>query len=110
GDETRSVHTQAWVKGPDSGPSRPAQEHTMDALRLDVDGNLTEVTFGDSSLKALQEGVGGIVDCVSLSDTIDMWVHDEGMFMFAVNPFASAIAPVIRGQRLQDFHGAVVFT
>lgn len=68
----------------------------MDALRLDVDGTITELTFDpEGSLATLQQGVGGIVDCVALSDSVDMWLHDEAAFIYKVNPVATEIAHII---------------
>lgn len=83
----------------------------MDAIRLDVDGTITELTFtpGDT-LTTLQEGVGGLVTCLDLSPEIDMWLDDEGVYTKEPNPYATAVARVYFGQRTQVFYGPAVFT
>jgi hypothetical protein len=63
------------------------------------DGNL---------LDHLQQAVGGLVDAVSLTPVLDMWLNDEGMFRCEVNPIASVLAASYG--MTQPYFGAAVFT
>lgn len=74
-----------------------------------------EWTLEDQScLSALQAAVEGYVDVVRLTDTLDMWVNDEGAFTAPLNPLASAISSVYSARshvpRQPFFYGTVVFT
>ncbi|MPV50120.1 DUF3846 domain-containing protein [Pseudactinotalea sp. HY160] len=93
--------------------ARQPAEATQVALRLDVDGSLTALTLPEtgSSLKVLQRGVGGTVDVVGVRRGMDMWLHDEGLFIYEVNKFATTIAhELLDGNIHQSFHGPAVFT
>src|SRR5699024_9187320 len=84
---------------------------TATALRLDVDGRLTELDLAsDRTLPVLQDAVGGRVDCVGLRAGLDMWIHDEGMFDHPWNAYATNIARQVLGHMTQKFFGPVVFT
>lgn len=69
---------------------------------------------GQTCLGALQAAVQGYVDVVRLTDTLDMWVNEEGAFTAALNPLASAIAAVFSARtgtaRQPYFYGPAVFT
>lgn len=85
------------------------------ALRIDDAGSITEITWAEGeSLPALQSAVGGLIDVVQLAPDLDLWVHDEGLYLFEPNPHATAVATVFAAQagaRLaQAFHGPAVFT
>lgn len=82
------------------------------ALRLDIDGSLSELTLPTKggTLRTLQAGVGGTVDVVRVGNGLDMWLHDEGVFVHEVNKFATTIAWELLGGGTQAFYGPVVFT
>ena len=43
-------------------------------------------------LAALQAAVGGSIECVSLIDEIDLWVHEEGLIIgLPLNAFATGM-------------------
>lgn len=51
----------------------------MKALIIRTTGEVETVEFAeDTALAALQEGVGGWVQAVDLSDTLTLWVNEEG--------------------------------
>lgn len=68
----------------------------------------------DSCLSALQTAVEGYVDVVRLTDSLDMWVNDEGVFTAPLNPLAGAISSIYSARsgtpRQPYFYGTVVFT
>lgn len=84
---------------------------TTIALRLDVDGNLTELDLNQGRiLSVLQRSVDGPVDCVGLRAGLDMWLSDEGMFDHPWNAYATNIARQVLGHMTQKIFGPVVFT
>lgn len=91
---------------------------TVEQLRVVVvfeDGTLRHDTWtltpGRDCLTHLQEAVGGIVDCVGLSPTVDLWVHDEGLYRCAPNPMATALAHALAERDLTTpLFGPAVFT
>lgn len=81
------------------------------ALLMSTDATTQELAPAPGNLlQALQAGVGGIVDVVSLTPTLDMWVGDEGSFTEPVNLPATWVAMKALGRKTQNFHGPVVFT
>jgi len=93
-------------------------ETTVDQLRVVVvfeDGtvqhDLWTLTADKDCLAHLQEVVGGLVDCVGLTPTADLWVNDEGLYLCEPNPVASVLAHVIANRDLrQPLFGPAVFT
>lgn len=83
------------------------------ALWITADGAITSVTLPPSEGErgdALREMVGGWLDLVRLSDRLDMWVNDEGLFQFPEpNVTASRVAGVF-GFDWQPYHGPAVLT
>lgn len=52
------------------------------ALILSIDGNRKIVDFEvGNSYELLRDTVGGLIECVSLSNTIDLWVNEEGKLL-----------------------------
>lgn len=69
----------------------------MKAIYLnDLDGKsyVVESKQGQSTLDFLQSLVGGLIECVSLSSHVDLWVNEEGLFRedFGLNIKASRLA------------------
>ena len=63
----------------------------------------------------LQKEVGGHFDVVSSADPmgpldsgLDFWVHDEGMFIYPVNPVGTAVITEEMGQYRQNFYGPII--
>jgi hypothetical protein len=81
------------------------------ALRLGVDGEITEVEMpadADSHLATIRGAIGcQLVDVVALTQRLDMWLDDEGMYTQPVNPIATALARR-HGFTWQPYFGAVV--
>lgn len=74
------------------------------------DGRTVETTLtpGGDQLAVMREHIDcRWVDCVALTDRIDMWLDDEGMFTKPVNPVATALARRY-GLRWQGYHGPVL--
>lgn len=68
----------------------------MKAIYLnDLDGKsyVVESKQGQSSLDFLQSLVDGLIECVSLSSHVDLWVNEEGLFRddFSLNIKASRL-------------------
>ncbi len=69
------------------------------------------LTADKDCLAHLQEVVGGLVDCVGLTPTADLWVNDEGLYLCEPNPVASVLAHVMADRDLaQPLFGPAVFT
>lgn len=91
---------------------------TLSGLRIAVDGTIDTVELtrdepGGSALPALYTAIGcAWVDVVRLTDELDMWVDDEGMFTAEVNTVATAVAhhfqQHIPPHWRQNYHGTVV--
>lgn len=78
------------------------------ALVLHPDGNIAEIDLSGDSLTAMRNAIGcRLVDVVSLTDRIDMWIDDEGLYNHPVNPVATALARRY-GFVWQPYHGPVV--
>jgi Domain of unknown function (DUF3846) len=80
------------------------------ALVIHPDGNVVEVNLnaGADHLTLMREHLDcQLVDCVSLTQHLDMWIDDEGLFTQPVNPAASLLARRY-GITWQDFHGPVL--
>ena len=82
-------------------------------VRLDVEGNATRAQWSPRPsggvLDALQAAVGGTVDVVRMHPDMNLWVHDEGLYVCDLNPVATAVAAGM-GFVHQPMCGDVVFT
>lgn len=82
------------------------------AVTVSVDGAVQEVQWDTTTgtLQHLQRAVSGLVDVVSLSPTLDMWVNDEGLAIgMEINQLATVAAQVY-GKFWQPYAGPVAFT
>ena len=61
-------------------------------LRVRV-GQRPEVIEIDPGLSAMQEIVGGYIECLPIDFGIDLWLNEEGSFSLPVNFLIPAIAP-----------------
>jgi hypothetical protein len=80
------------------------------ALVIHPDGEITEVNFRAASnhLALMREHLGcSLVDCVTLTDQLDMWIDDEGIGTQPVNPVATALARHL-GLSRQSYFGPVL--
>lgn len=80
------------------------------ALIIHPDGNITEVHLepGRNHVAVMREHLGcSLVDCVALTDRLDMWIDDEGLYTQPVNPVATALARR-HGLTWQPYHGPVL--
>lgn len=90
-------------------------ETTIRAVVVGVDGMVTERGLhrpqGGTVLAVLQAAVGGDVACVSVTDSVDLWVCEDGLGRFAPNPVAVLAALYLRGVGgLMPYWGTAVFT
>ena len=80
------------------------------ALVLHPGGEIIEVNLnpGRSHLPLMREHIGcRLVDVVALTDRLDMWIDDEGLYTQPVNPYATALARH-HGFVWQPYHGPVL--
>lgn len=84
-------------------------KHT--GLKIDVDGTIDWVTWqeGEDSLPILQKSVAGDVDVVALTDSVDMWLNDTGVFHHDINHTATRLAR-LHGKSHQPYFGPVLIT
>jgi hypothetical protein len=80
------------------------------AIVIQPDGEITEVNLkpGVSHLPLMREHLNcQKVDVVALTDCLDMWIDDEGLFGQPVNLAATALARYF-GCVSQRYHGPVL--
>jgi hypothetical protein len=80
------------------------------ALVIHPDGNVVEVNLspGGDHLALMREHLDcRLVDVVALTNRIDMWIDDEGIYNHPVNVPAMALARHF-GFRWQPYHGPVM--
>ena len=82
---------------------------------VEVDGAVRAdtwaITAEKDTLGYLQDAVGGLIDVVGLTESVDMWVNDEGLFLCEPNPLATMLAAGLADRDLaQPFFGPAVFT
>lgn len=84
----------------------------LDVLIVEPDGTVREDTWTAAAdggvLEPLQRTVGGLVDVVALTDDVDLWVNDEGIYLCEPNPIVTLLA-IALGHRA-PFYGPAVFT
>lgn len=82
-------------------------------VTIDTDGVAKQTDFQvgpDGLLPHLQQAVGGLVDVVSLSPSLDMWLNEEGLvYGLPFNSVATEIAAHF-GFDHQPYVGTAVFT
>lgn len=77
------------------------------ALVIHPDGEIIEVNLqpGADHVALMRQYLGcSVIDCVALTDRLDMWVDDEGLHTQPVNPVATALARH-HGRTWQPYHG-----
>jgi hypothetical protein len=92
-------------------PNNPA---AIAALRLDVEGQVSDVTVNTGAdglhLKSLYRLINcRLVDVVRLTTQLDMWVDDEGAYTQPINLAAIVVARGF-GFTWQPYWGTVVLT
>lgn len=69
---------------------------------------ITQVELGVDGRQAI---IGGRFDCVYLKPGLDMWIHDEGLFLCPLNPVASMLYTLMTGRcELAAVMGTVVLS
>lgn len=83
----------------------------MKALIIPVDGKPREVAFDrGASYEVLRNAVGGYIECVALSDTLDMWVNEDGkLISLPINSTATFLWTLVYGPT-DVIVGDVIFT
>lgn len=81
------------------------------ALVVHPDGTVVDVNLkpdADNHLPLMREHIGcSLVDVVRLTEVLDMWIDDEGIYTQPVNPVATALARHY-GFIWQPYHGPVL--
>lgn len=81
------------------------------ALVVHPDGEIIDVNLNpdaDNHLASMYEHLNcRAVDVVALTDVLDMWLDDEGLYTQPVNPVATALARHY-GFTWQPYHGPVL--
>lgn len=65
----------------------------MRAIAINTQSEISEHHFErGESYDLLSDSVGGMIECISLSDKIDMWINEEGkVYNHDYNPLATLI-------------------
>jgi hypothetical protein len=72
----------------------------MKALKINTDGTFEALESADEFVgySTLSDGVGGMIEAVTLSDTLTLWVNEEGKLNgLPVNVFATALFTSVFG-------------
>lgn len=81
------------------------------AIKISTAGVVTELDLTDNSLRTLQDGVGGWIQAIDLSDDLTLWCNEEGkLHNLPHNPFAQVIWDQTFGPGTDYIVGDVVFT
>lgn len=82
------------------------------ALKLTTNGERIGINYdADKSYETISQAVGGWIECVGLTPTLDMWVNEEGKLDgLPYNPDATAIFWSHFGFGTDIIVGDVVFT
>lgn len=86
---------------------------TVIAAKVTPDGAVERLELdADNVLTGLYAAIGcRNVDVVGLTDELDMWIDDEGLFVDepAINHAACGLVRQLRGELHQAYYGTVVF-
>lgn len=86
----------------------------MLALQITPEGILNELALnenGEGQLDVLQAGVGGWVQAVDLSESLTLWVNEEGKLDgLPINPIATRIWEAVFGAGTDIIVGNAIFT
>lgn len=82
-------------------------------IKINVDGNVSVVDlnqYGMSNLEGMRREIGcSWVDCFGISERVDAWIDDEGMYNSAPNYVATNVAASLAGELLsQLLYGTVL--
>ena len=81
----------------------------MKHIKISTTGQITEIK--EINLAALQEGVGGWVQAIDLSETVVLWCNEEGkMINLPHNPYAQELWDEAYGVKTDYIVGDVVIT
>lgn len=86
-------------------------ENVRTGLVIEVDGTIKDFTTegSPSMLAALYSAIGcDLVDVVSLTDRVEFWVDDEGLYRQELNPYARALGQYLTNSAWQQIAGPVV--
>ena len=81
----------------------------MKHIKISTTGQITEIK--EINLAALQEGVGGWVQAIDLSETVVLWCNEEGKLInLPHNPYAQELWDEAYGVKTDYIVGDVVIT
>lgn len=81
------------------------------ALQVTTENEFRVLDLGESTLKTLQEGVGGYIQPVDYGNELTMWVNEEGKLTgLPLNPTGTLWWASIFPNHLDYIMGDVVFT
>lgn len=90
----------------------PGAACSVDVLIVETDGTSHPQSWTPTAdgglLNQLQAAVDGLVNVVALTSRLDMWVHDEGLYVCEPNPVATLLA--LAHDRPIPCYGTAVFT
>lgn len=83
----------------------------IQAVTVSTKGVTTVIDLETNSLDQLQTAVGGLIEAVDISDTLTLWVNEEGKFLnLDHNPVAQRFYDKRWGTGRDIIVGDVVFT
>lgn len=82
----------------------------LNGLKIDNDGTVSDfVVENGKLLDGLYSAIGcNLVDVVRVTDRIDFWLDDEGLYTQEPNPYARALGQYLSQSAWIPIHGPVV--
>lgn len=86
-------------------------EHMKTAIRITTAGEVTTLDISTEPLATLQQGVGGLVQAVDLSQRLTMWLNEEGKVLGqAHNPYGQFFWDKLYGAHTDYIVGDIVIS
>lgn len=89
-----------------------AAARTVMVLVVDIDGMARRdswISSGDFVDRLRGELKGTVTSVDVIEGALEMWVHDESLYLCPPNPFTTAICADVGGKR-QPYYGRAIFT
>jgi len=86
-------------------------EHMKTAIRITTAGEVTTLDISTEPLATLQQGVGGLVQAVDLSERLTLWLNEEGKVLGqAHNPYGQFFWDKLFGAHTDYIVGDIVIS
>jgi hypothetical protein len=86
-------------------------EHMKTAIRITTAGEATTLDISTEPLATLQQGVGGLVQAVDLSQRLTLWLNEEGKVLGqAHNPYGQFFWDKLYGAHTDYIVGDIVIS